>query len=581
MASADEHLRSDGTLRRILFETFGHPRFRAHQEPVCRALVTGQSVLLVMPTGAGKSICYQVPGLALGGTTLVISPLIALMEDQVASLRARGLSAAALHTGTPKAEIRVIANAWSGGSLQFLFVAPERLGQPKFVQFLNRHKPTLIAIDEAHCISQWGHDFRPDYRLLKKRLPALMPTPVIAMTATATARVRDDIAAQLGVDLKRFTHGFRRTNLAIEAREIGGEARSSLAVDLLQDSALRPAIVYAPTRKETESLAAELGESARAYHAGMPPDERRAAQRSFLDGTVDIIVATVAFGMGIDKADVRSVIHTALPSSVEGYYQEIGRAGRDGKPARAILLHHPNDHETQRWLFERSYPEPQTVERVYRLLDEFDGTRAALINRSGLEAAAFEKCLEKIVIFGGSGTLERNAPQTRNPNWLQDYAEQRRHRQEQLLEVTRFASTRRCRMLHLVQHFGDETDSGSVCGVCDRCRPTAVVSSGQPSIGPEEARTMLTVLDALKRRDRQSTGRLFRDTLQGALPRPRFEALLGRLAQMEYLELEEDEFEKDGKCIRYRRACLTPIGRNANLAELAGTRDASRSREAR
>ena len=296
-------------IKELLTGTFGHADFRPHQEAVCKAARDGEDVLLVMPTGAGKSLCYQIPGLARGGTTLVVSPLIALMEDQVAKLAALGLRAERIHSGRSRTESRAVCMEYLAGRLDFLFIAPERLGVPGFPEFLARTKPTLIAIDEAHCISQWGHDFRPDYRMLGQRLPSLRPAPVIALTATATPLVQRNVIAQLGLKSdNRFIHGFRRSNLAIEVVEVPRPTAWTWSRHYCR-TPRRPAIVYAPSRKDAVTLAQQLSTvmPAAAYHAGMSAADRERVQNSFLRGNLDVMVATVAFGMGIDKADVRTV----------------------------------------------------------------------------------------------------------------------------------------------------------------------------------------------------------------------------------------------------------------------------------
>ncbi|MGH7328352.1 MAG: RecQ family ATP-dependent DNA helicase, partial [Polyangiaceae bacterium] len=310
-------------LPELLRDVFGFDSFRPYQEEVCAAVVRGDDVLLVMPTGAGKSLCYQLPGITRGGTTLVVSPLIALVEDQVEQLKAIGLHAERIHSGRTRADSRDACRAYLDGNLDFLFIAPERLRVPGFPEMLAKRKPTLIAIDEAHCISQWGHDFRPDYRMLGDRLPLLRPAPVIALTATATPTVQDDIVTELRlVSTFRSIHGFRRTNIAVEVVERKPSERLAVVKNILADASRRPAIVYAPTRKESEETAKELSKRfhAAAYHAGLTSAVRSEAQSSFLRGKIDVIVATTAFGMGIDKANVRTVIHTALPASIEGYY---------------------------------------------------------------------------------------------------------------------------------------------------------------------------------------------------------------------------------------------------------------------
>jgi DNA topoisomerase-3 len=543
----------------LLRERFGFDSFRPYQEAVCRRLVAGEDVLLVMPTGAGKSLCYQLPGIARAGCTLVISPLIALMEDQVAQLRARGLRAERIHSGRDRVESNRVLRAYQAGELDYLFVAPERLSIAAFAQRLAEHKPALIAVDEAHCISQWGHDFRPDYRMLRERLPPLRPAPLIALTATATPLVQRDIAEQLGIErAARFIHGFRRSNIAIELVELRPGLRDTATRQVLADPARRPAIVYAPTRRKAEELAAALAHTlpAAAYHAGMTAGVRDRVQADFLARKLEVIVATIAFGMGIDKPDVRTVVHTALPASVESYYQEIGRAGRDGLPSRALLLYSWADRKTHEFFLERDYPDPRVLARVYAALGERPEAREALPQRLRMDSDELDKALEKLWIHGGARVDADDRVTRGAPGWEAPYRAQQRHKRAQLDLIYRFADSRECRMTHLVRHFGDLQDAAAPCGICDMCAPDTalVLAFREPSRAERDSLARIAL--SLRARNGQSSGRLHKEVFGEALERRAFERLLAALVRARALRETPDEFESEGRTVAFRRAWL-------------------------
>ncbi len=332
-------------LHEVLKSNFGYDSFRDNQEQIISKIISGKDALIVMPTGGGKSLCYQLPALALAGTALVVSPLIALMEDQVTALQENGISAAYLNSTTSYQDRLHIEDSFIDGTLDILYMAPERLLQPETLLFLKSGRLNLIAIDEAHCVSQWGHDFRPEYRQLNSVRRAFSDIPAIALTATADPVTQNDIVQQLELhDAERFICGFDRPNITYSIRERQNPKKQLLG--FLSQHRHESGIVYCSTRNDVDEYTAFLQDNnynARAYHAGLSTDKRSRALTAFQNAEEMIIVATIAFGMGIDKPDVRFVAHLNLPKSMESYYQETGRAGRDGEPATAWMIYGMKD----------------------------------------------------------------------------------------------------------------------------------------------------------------------------------------------------------------------------------------------
>ena len=402
----DISMTSATSLLPALRSYFGYDSFLPMQEEIIANVLERRDTLALMPTGGGKSLCYQLPALAQKGTTLVISPLIALMKDQVDGLEANGIAARYINSSLPTSEIRQVQERVRQGQVKILYVAPERLGTPGFNRFLQSLDLALIAIDEAHCISEWGHEFRPDYRNLRQLRQGFPSVPVVALTATATERVREDIVEQLDLETGRvFLSSFNRPNLAYSVRPKKDPWNQLLS--LLKARQGQSAIIYCFSRQETEDLAESLktqGLNALPYHAGLDGATRRRTQDDFIHDRVPIIVATIAFGMGIDKPDVRLVVHYSLPKSLESYYQETGRAGRDGLPSDCVLFYSHADKAKQEYFIKQ----------------------------------------------------------------IED-AHERRNAREKLAKMVGFAQSPVCRRRTILEYFGERWDADT-CGGCDVCQ---------------------------------------------------------------------------------------------------------------
>lgn len=455
---------------RVLAEMFGHSSFRAGQAEIVGAIMAGRDVLAVLPTGTGKSLCYQLPACLIDGLVVVVSPLIALMKDQVDRLARRGVTAVALHGGLSESCMEGGLAAIAAGRARIVYLAPERLAQPNLLDLLRRRGVGLLAVDEAHCITAWGHDFRPAYRHLGGVADCLSPAVRAAFTATATPDVAREIMASLGLR-RPFIHvgGFFRGNLHVRVLPVRAEERLAAVRASLGDGA---AIVYVATRAQAEAAGAKLG--APFYHAGLPHEQRARVQDDFVCGRTRVIVATNAFGLGVDKPDIRSVVHLQMPGSLEAYVQEMGRGGRDGLPSRCVMLHARGDEGVHRALVERACPDEVLTRRLLAEAERGHLRPSRLEDVPGVgprEAAGAARTLEALVLIGALrvGDFGRVRVVRENLDVLPHVRRHRLRRLQLLRRMSAFADMRRgCRHAALVAWFGQRLE-GERCGACDLC----------------------------------------------------------------------------------------------------------------
>ncbi|MCR3754328.1 RecQ family ATP-dependent DNA helicase [Lentzea californiensis] len=484
---------SESELRRTAAEAFGWTELRAEQLAGMQHLLEGRDVVVVMPTGAGKSAVYQVTAMLLDGPTVVVSPLIALQRDQVAGLRANDAPpAAAVNSAQPARDNEASWRSITDADAEYLFLSPEQLAKDEALERLERAKPSLFVVDEAHCVSAWGHDFRPDYLRLRHVVERLGHPPVLALTATASGPVRADIAEHLGMrDPAVIVAGFDRPNLHLAARFCADEAtRTDAVIDWVVQRE-GSGLVYVPTRKDADRYAADLagrGVSAAAFHAGMKAADRRRVQDEFMSGGIRVVAATSAFGMGIDKPDVRFVAHAAMPGSLDAYYQEIGRAGRDGAPAEVMLFHRAEDRGLHRFLtggrldrggvrqVAAAVRRSRSGVRIGELAEKLGLSRRKVTNLVNLlEGAAVVRTTENGIRYVPDAPAPAQAVAA-----VEQDVERRRRRDRSRIEVAHgYAEARSCRRRFLLGYFGERLDEP--CGNCDTCDEGLPAEAGEPA----------------------------------------------------------------------------------------------------
>jgi ATP-dependent DNA helicase RecQ len=561
---------------------FGFDDFREGQRDVIGSILEGKDAVVVMPTGSGKSLCYQLPAMILDGATLVVSPLIALMKDQVDALRARGLPATFINSSIPESEQRARIEALRRREHKLVYVAPERFRSSRFNSALQSIPISLFAVDEAHCISTWGHDFRPDYLRLRNVIRSLGKVQTLALTATATPYVRSDIIQQLGLTQPQtFVSGFDRPNLSIQVIHTERERQKIAHIKRLAQRINGSGIIYASTRKSVEQVGMKLkdaGLSVVTYHAGMSDSIRIKAQDDFMGGRKQMIVATNAFGMGIDKPDIRFVVHYQMPGSIEAYYQEIGRAGRDGLPSTCVLLFNYADKNTHDFFIEGSYPNISVIKQVYESLASTELKRielstAELARRTGesnemaiqsalyvLERAGHIQRTAPAVNRGGRGAQQGRSiimldevPATQLRVDPHDVSRRGELERRKLREMIEFCYTDYCYRAHILRYFGDRQHQRQ-CGTCGNCKPNIhedhvdvaplTIGASPRPLTADELLRVRKILACAKRMNGRFGKKLLVSTLRGSSAKQVLTAGLNELSTYGLLkDMAQDEVQ--------------------------------------
>ena len=567
-----------------LRQHFGFEDFREGQREVIGSILEGKDAVVVMPTGSGKSLCYQLPALILDGVTLVVSPLIALMKDQVDALQARGLPATFINSSISDTEQRARIDALRRREHKLVYIAPERFRSSRFTSTLQEIPISLFAVDEAHCISTWGHDFRPDYLRLRSAIRSLGTVQTLALTATATPYVRSDIIQQLGLNNPQtFVSGFDRPNLSIEVVHTEKVREKITRIRSLARQNPGSGIIYASTRKAVEEVGSKLKAldlKVSLYHAGMTDVQRVKAQDEFMSGRTQMIVATNAFGMGIDKPDIRFVVHYQMPGSIEAYYQEIGRAGRDGLPSTCVLLFNYADKNTHDFFIEGSYPDISVVKQVY------DTLAATELRRIELSTAEIARRISErnemavqsaLYVLERAGHIQRTAPalnrgargaqQGRSILMLdtvpatqlrvdpRDVSRRGELERRKLRAMIDFCYSDYCYRAHILNYFGDRNHARQ-CGTCGNCEPKTHAPSHEPEpvripsdsssrpLNDDELLRVRKILACAKRMNGRFGKKMLVSTLRGSAAKQVLTAKLNELSTYGLLkDMANDEIE--------------------------------------